>query len=145
MTASLPKAREEALASVLMKQGRPLNQIPTKEQFERWETDEPRETLPRYRKERVTDNDPLPIIRETLKNGGKVLWVCNTVGRVMDAADPRANFTRSSTIAGSSTNTELRGTRRSSTPLIRRRILGLPWRSARKSPRCPWTCRRTCW
>jgi CRISPR-associated endonuclease/helicase Cas3 len=90
MTASLPKVREEALVEVLRKQGQTLNQIPTKEQFERWEKEEPRETLPRYRKEKITDNDPLPIIKETLKSGGKVLWVCNTVGRVMDAADRAA-------------------------------------------------------
>ena len=32
-------------------------------------------------------NDPLPLIKRELQDGGKVLWVCNTVGRVMDAAD----------------------------------------------------------
>ena len=44
------------------------------------------EELPRYKKATVENNDPLPLVRKTLNNGGKVLWVCNTVKRVMDAA-----------------------------------------------------------
>jgi CRISPR-associated endonuclease/helicase Cas3 len=35
----------------------------------------------------VDNNEPSPLVRETLRTGGKVLWVCNTVKRVMDAAD----------------------------------------------------------
>ena len=44
------------------------------------------ENRPRYRKEFVENNDPLQVIRKTLAEDGKVLWVCNTVGRVMAAA-----------------------------------------------------------
>ena len=58
--ASHPKSKAlrftDPNAEVLAKQGKTLNQIPTREQFERWEKDEPRETLPRYRKEKITDN-----------------------------------------------------------------------------------------
>jgi CRISPR-associated endonuclease/helicase Cas3 len=92
MTASLPKPREEALAAILGAAGRALNQIPTKQQFEEWERKEPRETLPRYKKQKVSDNNPLPIIRSALENGGKVLWVCNTVNRAMAAADAAAGL-----------------------------------------------------
>ena len=82
MTASLPKAREEALRDILKEnRGMDLTAISGPVELE---------TLPRYHKAIVKDNDPLPIIRETLKTRGKVLWVCNTVGRVMDAAE-RAN------------------------------------------------------
>jgi CRISPR-associated endonuclease/helicase Cas3 len=79
MTASLPKAREEALRAVL-KEYRGIELIPIPGPVSL-------EELPRYRKATVADNDPLSLVQETLKNGGKVLWVCNTVRRVMDAAD----------------------------------------------------------
>lgn len=85
MTASLPKARQEALREALIKH-RGIDLTPIAGSVEL-------ETLPRYHKVAVRGNDPLPIINETLKSGGKVLWVCNTVGRVMDAAH-RANEIR---------------------------------------------------
>lgn len=78
MTASLPGAREEALRNVLEQLGRPFHAIPGPAELEE---------RPRYRKAAAASNDPLPLVRETLAAGGKVLWVCNTVGRVMDAAD----------------------------------------------------------
>jgi CRISPR-associated endonuclease/helicase Cas3 len=79
MTASLPKAREAALREMLKKyRGIDLMPIPGPAELE---------SLPRYRKEAAADNDPLPLVRGTLKSGGKVLWVCNTVGRVLEAAD----------------------------------------------------------
>jgi CRISPR-associated endonuclease/helicase Cas3 len=73
MTASLPKPREAALRQVLGT----LNPIPGPADLEE---------LPRYRKHPLAANDPLIVVNETLDAGGKVLWVCNTVGRVMDAA-----------------------------------------------------------
>ncbi len=79
MTASLPKAREEALRT-LLKDYRGVDLAPIAGPMEL-------EALPRYKKTTLENNDPIPLVRETLKNGGKVLWVCNTVKRVMDAAD----------------------------------------------------------
>jgi CRISPR-associated endonuclease/helicase Cas3 len=78
MTASLPKAREEALATVL-KQYRGIDLKPIAGQ-------KALEELPRYHKIIAPNNDPLPLIKEAVQGGGKVLWVCNTVKRVMDAA-----------------------------------------------------------
>jgi len=79
MTASLPLAREEALRAVLQKyRHMDLNPIAGPADLE---------THPRYKKATVADNDPLPLIEETVRQNGKVLWVCNTVGRVMEAAD----------------------------------------------------------
>src|SRR5262249_48386096 len=46
----------------------------------------------RYKKAATLDNDPLQLVRETWDAKGKVLWVCNTVGRVMDAATRAAAF-----------------------------------------------------
>lgn len=78
MTASLPKPREEALRNTL-KKFRNIDLAPIAGPKEL-------EELPRYHKAIANDNGPLPLICETLKNGGKVLWVCNTVRRVMGAA-----------------------------------------------------------
>ena len=77
MTASLPKVREEALQWLLHKLGRELCPIPGSQELE---------GLPRYHRIETTDNDALPIVRSCLQEGQKVLWVCNTVARVMDAA-----------------------------------------------------------
>lgn len=79
MTASLPKVRETALRT-LLKDHRNVDLTPIAGPKEL-------EELPRYRNVAVEDNDPVPLIRETINNGGKVLWVCNTVSRVLDAAD----------------------------------------------------------
>ena len=78
MTASLPAPREEALRNVLEQLGRPFEPISGPPELEE---------RPRYKKAAVAGNDPLRLVQETLAAGGKVLWVCNTVGRVMDAAD----------------------------------------------------------
>jgi CRISPR-associated endonuclease/helicase Cas3 len=85
MTASLPKAREIALRT-LLKDHRNIDLDPIAGPKEL-------EALPRYERATVEDNDPMPLIRETLKKSGKVLWVCNTVSRVMDAADQSSNLT----------------------------------------------------
>ncbi|GIW78804.1 MAG: CRISPR-associated helicase/endonuclease Cas3 [Gemmatales bacterium] len=79
MTASLPRSREKALQDLLKQQrGIDLVAIAGPDSLE---------NLPRYRKLVVKDNDPMGIVRNVLKNDGKVLWVCNTVKRVMEAAD----------------------------------------------------------
>jgi CRISPR-associated endonuclease/helicase Cas3 len=78
MTASLPKLREAALRETLEKRGSDLAPIPGPTVLEE---------LPRYRKAILPENDPLPLVKETLANSGKVLWVGNTVKRVMEAAD----------------------------------------------------------
>ncbi|HZT80068.1 MAG TPA: CRISPR-associated helicase Cas3' [Gemmataceae bacterium] len=83
MTASLPAAREDALRNLLEQLGRKLRPILGPAELE---------DRPRYRKAATTGNDPLPLVRETLAAGGKVLWVCNTVGRVMEAADRAKEF-----------------------------------------------------
>lgn len=79
MTASLPKAREFAL-QVLLKDHRSIDLTPIAgpKEFEE---------LPRYKKAIVEDDDLLPLISASLKDGSKVLWVCNTVKRVMEAAN----------------------------------------------------------
>lgn len=77
MTASLPSAREEALKAALAKRRIAWKPIPGPAELEQ---------LPRYHKEACADNEPLSRIAETLANDRKVLWVCNTVGRVMDGA-----------------------------------------------------------
>jgi CRISPR-associated endonuclease/helicase Cas3 len=74
MTASLPNAREDALREVLGS----LDPIPGPAELEE---------RPRYRKAVGAGGDPVPLVNETLDKGGKVLWVCNTVGRVMETAD----------------------------------------------------------
>lgn len=86
MTASLPSARLEALQEAVSGRTGPLTIIPGPENLEK---------LPRYHRGILPKNDPLPLIEESLKQGGKVLWVCNTVSRVMDAADcvKQAGFT----------------------------------------------------
>jgi CRISPR-associated endonuclease/helicase Cas3 len=78
MTASLPKAREEALR-VVLKDHRDIDLNPICGPKEL-------EDLPRYKRATCDGNDPLTLIQTTVNNGGKVLWVCNTVGRVMAAA-----------------------------------------------------------
>ncbi len=77
MTASLPNVREEALRGILGT----LDAIPGPAELE---------GRPRYRKGVAPGGDPAPSVNETLDRGGKVLWVCNTVGRVTDAADRMA-------------------------------------------------------
>ena len=84
MTASLPKAREIALRT-LLKDHRNIELGPLAGPKDL-------EEMPRYKQAVLADNDPVPLIRGTLERSGKVLWVCNTVSRVMDAADRSSNF-----------------------------------------------------
>jgi CRISPR-associated endonuclease/helicase Cas3 len=84
MTASLPKAREEALFEAIRDvHGLNLEPIPGPKELEE---------LPRYHRLAAPGNDPLLLIKSELERGGKVLWVCNTVTRVMDAADRTQDF-----------------------------------------------------
>lgn len=78
MTASLPEPRQAALREVLGH----LDAIPGPIDLEQ---------LPRYRKLPLGGNDPMEAVRDTIAAGGKVLWVCNTVGRVMEAAEMSAD------------------------------------------------------
>ena len=84
MTASLPMPCEAAFKDVLKDfRGIELQPIAGLKELEE---------RPRYHKAIVEDGNPLPMIEKTLKAGGKVLWVCNTVKRVMDRADVAKNF-----------------------------------------------------
>ncbi len=83
MTASLPAAREEALRELLESQGQPWSAIAGPRGLEQ---------RPRYRKTFDGASGPLPVVRRTLAEGGKVLWVCNTVKRVMDSATGAAEL-----------------------------------------------------
>jgi CRISPR-associated endonuclease/helicase Cas3 len=79
MTASLPKAREEALRRLMERSGRKMPVIGGPDDLE---------TRPRYRK---LDGDPFEEARKEVNRGGKVLWISNTVGRVMEVADRLAD------------------------------------------------------
>ena len=83
MTASLPQSRADALRAILAARGIPWQPISGPERLE---------TLPRYHKESVTGNDPLPAIAGALASGGKVLWVCNTVDRVIRGAEAAQQY-----------------------------------------------------
>ncbi|MCI0335619.1 MAG: CRISPR-associated helicase Cas3' [Planctomycetes bacterium] len=83
MTASLPKARFEALNNCLKRARR--------EEMETVHGPDDLETLPRYHRE----DAPVDIaewVRRELAAGGKVLWVSNTVDRAMAAADSIADL-----------------------------------------------------
>jgi CRISPR-associated endonuclease/helicase Cas3 len=80
MTASLPAPREAALRNTLEGRGIQLNPIAGPKELE---------DLPRYHK-LETSGDELDEVKRVCDAGGKVLWVCNTVARVMDAADRAA-------------------------------------------------------
>jgi CRISPR-associated endonuclease/helicase Cas3 len=73
MTASLSAVREEALRQV-------VDALPT--------ICGPKdlEKRARYKKAEAAGNNPLGLVEDSLAAGGKVLWVCNTVGRVIEAA-----------------------------------------------------------
>lgn len=79
MTASLPSSREAALRSILSGLGESMEAICGPADLER---------LPRYRRsDAAVGTDPLPAIQDGLACGEKVLWVSNTVGRAMAAAE----------------------------------------------------------
>ena len=54
----------------------------------RWWKSAVRQTWNRYPRYRLlADVDPVSCVRQELASGGKVLWVCNTVARVMNTAE----------------------------------------------------------
>ncbi len=81
MTASLPECRLEALREVL--NGR-LGEVEGPRELE---------ALPRYHRHDVGDAAELmTVVADELKHGGKVLWVTNTVGRALEAAELAADL-----------------------------------------------------
>jgi CRISPR-associated endonuclease/helicase Cas3 len=80
MTASLPRARREAIEKVLFTLGESLEVITGPADLE---------ALPRYR--RILSDDPLSVVTQALKQGEKVLWVVNTVDRALKLADEASN------------------------------------------------------
>jgi CRISPR-associated endonuclease/helicase Cas3 len=82
MTASLPEARLRRLRNVVARRGTTLIEIDGPNELE---------TLPRYHRGPELDGDELvaKVARELRRTDrpGKVLWVCNTVNRTIDAAD----------------------------------------------------------
>lgn len=84
MTASLPHARYAALERCLTRSGRALAVIAGPPEQER---------LPRYHRLPLhVPADALEMIRSEIASGGNVLWICNTVDRVMHAADSAAEL-----------------------------------------------------
>lgn len=85
MTASLPNARLRALRETLKRRNLELPVIPASPlESEMWQ---------RYHRQGPVDGrDPLSEIREELAQGGKVLWVCNTVDRAIAAAESVREF-----------------------------------------------------
>jgi CRISPR-associated endonuclease/helicase Cas3 len=81
MTASLPASRVDALRDLVESRRQEWKPIPGPTSLE---------AMPRYHKASVKENDPLPLVSAELAAGGKVLWVCNTVDRVMNAAQRAA-------------------------------------------------------
>lgn len=82
MTASLPEARLKRLRNVVARRGTTLVEIGGPSELE---------TLPRYHRGPELDGNELvaEVARELRRTDrpGKVLWVCNTVNRTIDAAD----------------------------------------------------------
>ena len=82
MTASLPPARTKALQRVLRRHRNiELKPIPGPKELEEQQ---------RYHRMTVTDDELLNAITKEVNDGGKVLWVSNTVSRVMAAANAAA-------------------------------------------------------
>jgi CRISPR-associated endonuclease/helicase Cas3 len=84
MTASLPAAREASLRELVGERGSTWSAIAGPRDLE---------SRPRYRKA-TSGSDPLYIIRDALAENpaSKILWVCNTVRRVMDCAERAAKL-----------------------------------------------------
>jgi len=79
MTASLPRARLESLKLCVARRGQELPIVSGPPDLE---------SLPRYHRQGPIDaRDPLAEVRAEIQGGGKVLWVCNTVNRAIQAAE----------------------------------------------------------
>lgn len=77
MTASLPDVRRAELDRVLGKLGDTLHVVPGPADLE---------ALPRYHRDTPAETFPQAAVERAIEQGGKVLWVCNTVDRAMQAA-----------------------------------------------------------
>lgn len=78
MTASLPVGRHRAIVALLQSQNESLQEIPGPIDLEQ---------LPRYHRWTGDVGDPGGLVKAEFARGGKVLWVCNTVNRVMRRAE----------------------------------------------------------
>jgi CRISPR-associated endonuclease/helicase Cas3 len=79
MTASLPQRRLEALRRCCERRETPLERIEGPAEIEAYK---------RYQRHGpIAPEAPDSLVRDRLANKGKVLWVCNTVDRVMRAAE----------------------------------------------------------
>jgi CRISPR-associated endonuclease/helicase Cas3 len=81
MTASLPEARLTEIRRVLAKQQESLTEIAGPKDLE---------NLPRYHSWQGPVTTPLQLVHAAFVRNEKVLWVCNTVGRVMQVVDQAA-------------------------------------------------------
>ena len=79
MTASLPRHRLELLRKVVQKRGCSLAEPESTEDLQSVEA------RPRYRRVGIGEGDPFERVRREWESGGKILWVCNTVRRAMEA------------------------------------------------------------
>lgn len=83
MTASLPEKRLSALRDVLsVHRGIDLTPIEGPMNLE---------SMPRYHRLGGSDGSLTELLRQSISRGEKVLWVCNTVGRILEAAGKVAN------------------------------------------------------
>jgi CRISPR-associated endonuclease/helicase Cas3 len=78
MTASLPVGRHEAIVELLHRQNETMHEVPGPADLEQ---------LPRYHRWTGDISDPVGLVKAELASGGKVLWVSNTVNRVMRRAE----------------------------------------------------------
>lgn len=81
MTASLPDRKLRAIEEVLKSQNDALHIIPGPKKLEQ---------IPRYHRCHAPSADE--VVRDHIASGGKVLWVCNTVGRAMKAYERLADL-----------------------------------------------------
>lgn len=77
MTASLPRHRYEQLERTMKLRGGTFETIPGPVEMEK---------IRRYHFDGYAESGPFEAVQREIEKGGKVLWVCNTVGRAMDFA-----------------------------------------------------------
>jgi CRISPR-associated endonuclease/helicase Cas3 len=78
MTATLPPSRKKALEDVCKRRGGLLCTVKGAEE---------REKSKRYQLYRSDEAEAWQTVHEVLNNVGKVLWVCNTIGRAMEIVE----------------------------------------------------------
>lgn len=77
MSASLPRARLEAIQQQMDRRDRPLDIIQGPADLEQ---------IPRYRMEPLQHHPPWDLIENAMRRGEKILWVANTVNRCVEFA-----------------------------------------------------------